>query len=390
MTAAAGGRTVSVVKLLNRRPAPLNVFGTLAMTAIVLSTILTEPRPGLSGDGPWVALAVAGLLYGIAFSLPPRHVHPTHRIVALLVLTASAVVLSALQPNSLAFGAVYYIVIVAALRLDLMPALLVSGVAVTGVCVAIGSRVDESAGAVISIASSVIPWFLVMRLVRRIDNGRREAEELVEELRASRAAHAEAAALAERGRVARDMHDVLAHSLSALALQLEGARLMAADRGSDPEVVEAIERAHHLAADGLAEARDAIAALRGDELPGPERLQQLADAYPGDCRLTVAGVPRELRSDARLALYRTAQEALTNVLRHGAADRVELSLAYEDGGTRLVVEDHGPRAPVLVGPATPGGGYGLTGMRERAELLGGRLTAAPTGDGFRVELWLPA
>jgi signal transduction histidine kinase len=390
MTTAAGSRTVSVVKLLQHRPAPLDVFGTLAMTAIVLSTVLSEPRPGLDGDGPWVALAVAGLLYGIAFSLPPRPVHPAHRIVALLVLTASAVVLTALQPDSLAFGAVYYIVIVAALRLDLVPALLVSAAAVTGVCVAIATRVDESAGVVISIASSVIPWFLVMRLIRRIDNGRRQAEELVEELRASRAAHAESAALAERGRVARDMHDVLAHSLSALALQLEGARLMAADRGGDPDVVEAIERAHHLAADGLAEARDAIAALRGDELPGPERLQQLAGAYPGDCRLTVSGTPRELRSDARLALYRTAQEALTNVLRHGAADRVELSLAYEDEGTRLVVQDHGPRAPALVGPATPGGGYGLTGMRERAELLGGRLTAAPTGDGFRVELWLPA
>jgi signal transduction histidine kinase len=164
---------------------------------------------------------------------------------------------------------------------------------------------------------------------------------------------------------------------------------MAADRGSDPEVVEAIERAHHLAADGLAEARDAIAALRGEELPGPERLEQLADAYPGPCRLTVEGTPHELRSEARVAVYRTAQEALTNVLRHSAADRVELVLGYEPDGTRLVVQDHGPGAPVTVGPGTPGGGYGLTGMRERAELLGGRLSAEPTADGFRVELWLP-
>ena len=82
------------------------------------------------------------------------------------------------------------------------------------------------------------------------------------------------------------MHDVLAHSLSALALQLEGARLLARDRGADPEVVEAVERAHHLAADGLAEARDAIAALRGEELPGPERLQHLAEAFAGDATLS--------------------------------------------------------------------------------------------------------
>ena len=129
---------------------------------------------------------------------------------------------------------------------------------------------------------------------------------------------------------------------------------MAADRGSDPEVVEAIERAHHLAADGLAEARDAIAALRGEELPGPERLEQLADAYPGACRLTVEGTPHELRSEARVAVYRTAQEALTNVLRHSAADRVELVLGYEPDGTRLVVQDHGPGAPVTVGPGHAG------------------------------------
>ena len=75
------------------------------------------------------------------------------------------------------------------------------------------------------------------------------------------------------------MHDVLAHSLSALALQLEGARLLARDRGADPAVVSAVERAHHLAREGLDEARRAIGALRGDELPGPERLQALADAF---------------------------------------------------------------------------------------------------------------
>jgi signal transduction histidine kinase len=390
MTRGAAAPTVSCVKLEGRWPPhPLNVFGTIAVTAIVVTSLVTHPRPGLSGDGPWVALAVAGLVGGIAFSLPPVCVRQAYRIAALLVLTASMATLTALQPDGLAFGTVYYIVIVAALRLPLVPALLISGVAVIAECTVIGLRVDEPAGAVISIASSVVPWFLVMRLIGQLERGRAEAESLVEELRESRAAHAESIAVEERGRVARDMHDVLAHSLSALALQLEGARLMAADRGSDPEVVEAIERAHHLAADGLAEARDAIAALRGEELPGPERLQQLADAYPGACRLTVEGTPHELRSEARVAVYRTAQEALTNVLRHSAADRVELVLVYEPDGTRLVVQDHGPGAPVTVGPGRPGGGYGLTGMRERAELLGGRLSADPTADGFRVELWLP-
>ena len=228
-----------------------------------------------------------------------------------------------------------------------------------------------------------------MRLLRQVHQRREEAEALVEELRESRAAHAESAALAERSRLARDMHDVLAHSLSALALQLEGARLLARDRDTDPEVVAAIERAHHLAADGLDEARAAIGALRGDEMPGPERLRVLADGFGDRARLSVTGEPRALASDARLAIYRTAQEALTNVARHSDADRVELRLAYEPGGTRLTIEDTGAGVPVPAGPG-PGGGYGITGMRERAELLGGRLDAGPTERGYRVELWLPA
>ena len=174
---------------------------------------------------------------------------------------------------------------------------------------------------------------------------------------------------------------MLAHSLSALALQLEGTRLLAQDRQADPEVIEGLERAHHLAASGLTEAREAISALRGDDLP---QLEDLAANFPG-ATYSVTGSAREASSEARLALYRTAQEALTNVRRHSASERVELRLAYADDGTTLTVQDHGERAPAINGR-----GYGLTGMRERAELLGGRLHAGPTDDGFKVELWLPA
>ena len=391
MTCAAAPPTVPGVRLLRhiRNEPPLSLFGKVAMTAIVVVTALTDPRPGLHGDGPLVALAIAGLIAGIVLSVPRTEISTRRRLAGLLLVAAATWALTALQPVGVVFGALYYVVVIAASRLELGPAVVVSAVTVIVELVVIGLTADDPAGGIIGLAFSVLPWFLVIRLLRRMFQARDRAEQLVEELRASRAAHAESAALAERGRVARDMHDVLAHSLSALALQLEGTRLLAQDRGADPEVVAAVERAHHLAAEGLVEARDAIGALRGDGLPGPERLQHLADAYVGDCRVTVSGTPRELGSEARLALYRTAQEALTNVLRHSAADRVEIELAYEDAGTRLVIEDHGPGAPVAVGPGSDGGGYGLTGMRERAELLGGRLSAEPTTDGFRVELWLP-
>jgi signal transduction histidine kinase len=200
--------------------------------------------------------------------------------------------------------------------------------------------------------------------------------------------------VAERGRLAREMHDVLAHSLSALALQLESSRLLARDRGADPDVVRALDQAHHLAAGGLDEARRAIAAARGDELPRPERLEPLAAAFTEQSgvpvKLSVQGEPRELAPDVRLAIYRTAQEALTNVRRHATPERVTVVLSYREAEAVLSVEDGGAaNAPPPPSPPHAGGGYGLAGMRERAELLGGRLTAEPTTTGFRVELSLP-
>jgi signal transduction histidine kinase len=188
------------------------------------------------------------------------------------------------------------------------------------------------------------------------------------------------------------MHDVLAHSLSGLMLQLEGARMLAAEDPADPRLAQAINRAHHLGKSGLDEARRAIGMLRDDELPGPERLAGLAAQFQQDrhipCRLTVSGPAHELGTEARVALYRVAQEALTNITKHTHPERVELHLVYEPSVTRLTVEDFTTGAPPAV--ATGEGGYGLTGMRERAELLGGTLTTAATRSGFRVELDVPA
>jgi signal transduction histidine kinase len=234
--------------------------------------------------------------------------------------------------------------------------------------------------------------YLVVVLAQRAREGQRHAERLLEELEQTRAAQVQAAALSERQHLAREMHDVLAHSLSALTLQLEGARpLAAAEQPDSGRIAAALERAHHLAQARLRDARRAIGTLRDEELPGPQRLTGLAHEFERDsgvsCHLEVAGERRELDSPARLAVYRTAQEALTNVRRHANAERVELRLGYEPLGTRLVVEDFTPNGARA---APDSQGYGLTGMRERAELLDGTLTAAPTGTGFRVELWVPA
>jgi len=202
--------------------------------------------------------------------------------------------------------------------------------------------------------------------------------------------HARAAALAERARIAREVHDVLAHSLSALSLNLQGARLMLTKEGASEQAQEQVRRAQRLAAEGLAEARRAIAALRDDPVPAARAIADLVSGSrletgtPTD--LHIDGTPRELPSAAEDALFRTTQESLSNARKHAAGAPVEVRLAYLDGRTELTVTDHLGHRPADPNP----GGYGLTGMRERAELIGGELWTGPTDDGWQVRLVVPA
>jgi len=274
---------------------------------------------------------------------------------------------------------------------------------------ATGMRSHRTAAGLVSALGLAAVYALVLlgRRLRRQDD---QAERLLLELEQTRGAELRAVALGERQRLAREMHDVLAHSLSGLLLQLEGARLLSAGIQGETRLTATIDRAHHLAKQGLGEARRAIAMLRDDELPGPGQLAALTAEFERDtgigCTLRVAGSEPGLGPQARLAVYRVAQEALTNVRRHASPDRVEVHLGYEPRAVRLVVEDFAadPRDVAESVPAAGGlttssdterragnpDGYGLTGMRERAELLGGTLSACPTPAGFRVELRVPA
>ena len=367
----------------------LRMIGLGYFVLIVVGTATTHAHPAFHGRGLTVTLALIALVVSLVVNNPRTTTRKTStRLVAFAMTTAAAGVLATIQPNGLWEATPYYVAVVAAIRLDRRLGLWVLGLNLVVLATVAGfsSHWGDALGTLIG----AVPWFLVMRQMRRM-------REQNIALAASQAAEARAAAAAERGRLAREMHDVLAHSLSALALQLESTRLLAHDRGVDPDVSRAIDQAHGLAASGLEEARRAISTARGDALPGPERIRTLAEEVAEQSGLPVtvdvSGEPRELPADARLAVYRTAQEALTNVRRHATPDRVEVRLDYQPDAVALVVEDHG--APEAVVPssgsmALAGGGYGLTGMRERAELLGGTLVAEPTGDGFRVQLVLPA
>lgn len=195
--------------------------------------------------------------------------------------------------------------------------------------------------------------------------------------------------LAERAHIAREIHDILAHSMSAQLVHLEGARLLIKGGRTD-EALERVERARGLARTGLEETRRALATLRGDIPPMDEALRELADehrmAADARCEVIITGEPHELSAEAGLAVIRTAQEALTNVRKHAPGADSTVELRYAGGWCELEINDTGGEASAL---AETGSGYGLVGMRERAELIGGSLDTGPYEKGFRVLLRVP-
>jgi signal transduction histidine kinase len=222
--------------------------------------------------------------------------------------------------------------------------------------------------------------------VLRLDaEARGSAQRLLAQERAARAAEAESAALAERSRIAREIHDVLAHSLSAQLVHLEAARLLI-ERGADREqILERVVAARGMARDGLSETRQALSALRGELTPLEDFLTQLVSTADG-AEATITGDRRPLPAEASQAVRRVAQEALTNVRKHAPGARVRMRLEYSEHQVTLVVRDSGGSPGEL---AAAGAGYGLLGMRERAELLGGSLEAGPDEEGFVVSLRVP-
>jgi signal transduction histidine kinase len=439
----------------SQQSAMLRLISLSACTIIVvfvtiadINGMLGKTAPVVAASAVALAVAVTGLAWVVVIGS-----ETTARTMTVLTAVGLA---GALQVGLLPEEAGYLIVFVAligiGMELPLLPALTAGFVvfAAANVSFLVVARLSPSN--IVSNDVGAAFLFTVGLFIRsarasqaraRADQAR--AEGLLAELRASQAAQAEAAALTERTRLAREIHDILAHSLSGLVLALDTAELLARRGGADPDAAGAdigatgddpgaalgaapgaalgaprasgadtgtvalmlgqVNRAQRIAREGLADTRRAISALRGDELPGPALLDRLvretSEATGSHAELTVAGEPRPLAPEVGLALYRTAQEALINTAKYaGRGGRAALSLTYRTDGIELEIEDarapdaapHRSGGPTSDGPNSDGltfGGYGLTGMRERAELLGGTLTAGPTDQGFQVLLWLP-
>ena len=202
----------------------------------------------------------------------------------------------------------------------------------------------------------------------------------------------------ERARLARELHDVVAHQLSAIAVQAGAARLAAA--GDPQAAVAAIAAIERQARDGLTELNQLVRELRPATDTGPDTSPQprLGD-IPGlikraaeagmRAELRVDGEPRPLPPAVELAGYRVVQESLTNAIRYAAGAAATVRLAYRDDGIMVEVTDDGPGAAAAAA-AIRGGGAGLAGLRERARLLGGQLEAGSAAErGFAVRAFLP-
>ena len=371
----------------------IRVLAVAAIAFVVITSFQARPAPGGQGEALGVAVGLVVFCGATIAAMWLTQAGSGVQRAVLVIAVVSAAALIGLQGNSAAFLGVFPAVCLAALVLPVRLSALVAGVAAGAVSVAWLANGRAPIAGIVLNDFGILAFFVLSLFARRLRESNQRAELLLAELEQTRAAQAQAAALAERQRLAREMHDVLAHSLSGLVLNLEGARLLAAQGGADSHVAEAIDRAHRLAKTGLEEARRAIGMLRDDALPGPERLAGLAAEFEADtgvpCKVAVTGGSnRNLGTEGRLTFYRVTQESLTNIGKHAHANRVEIRLAYEPSGTRLTIEDFGSCRD-RPAPAD-GTGYGLTGMRERAELLGGTLTAKPAGGGFLVELSVPA
>ncbi len=238
---------------------------------------------------------------------------------------------------------------------------------------------------------SVACVFLVVALLRRLWQERRQALLLLKVERDTHLAEQRAAAADERARIARDLHDGLTHHLSGLLLQMQSARALLDDRDLSA-ASERMDSSIELARRSLVEARDVIDVLHS----GPKDLASLdavTDAWQlatgRQVRLLVPAGVIVLDGARWGALLSTVREALTNIARHSVNTRVEVVVtATGPGGMRLRVTDTGPIA-VAPRPPAPGGGHGLIGLAERAALLGGSVQAGPTPQGWQLELTLP-
>ena len=370
----------------------------LGIAAAGLIAVAAWGSPRLIGSeaiaGPWWLLGLLPLLLGGSLVLRRRA-----PLLMWLAIWAGIALLCLLAGNTVRGLAFTFALFAAAYSLGAHASFrrAVAGLVLTAPVVAVISHRGELAltfsqgerGGQVAVALSFLQ-LLAFWLAGVFVHARRRAVSLAARSAASQR-QAEQAAAAERARIARELHDIVAHHLSVVVLQAAGAR--ASGKPAGP----ALEKIEHSARQALEETSRLLNVLRdpGEDAglapqPGTGDLDALAAA------VRAAGVPVNLIIDGDLAaipaamdvsVYRIVQEALTNILKHAGPARAEVTIGCEQDAVTIEVTDNGTGQP---GNGSPGGGHGLAGMRERAAVFGGELAAGPRpGGGYAVRARLP-
>ena len=311
---------------------------------------------------------------------------------ALAIALIAGTIYAARQYPPMATPAVLLIVYTAATDLDARRSrlVLIVAVAATWIATTIAAGATEPAGVVYVAGSWLLGHYVRTRRLLVA-----ELEQRAADLERQREEQAGRAVAEERLRIARELHDVLAHTMSVVAVQAGTGRLVGADRPDT--AIDALAAVETTARSAMQELRQILTVLRADDsheasvAPAaglddlPALIAQVTEAGI-DVDMRVEGAPRSVPAGVGLAAYRITQEALTNVIKHAGPAHASVLVRYTDEDMTVEVRDDGH----ATASAAAAGGHGLVGMRERAAVHGGELTAGPDPDGgFVVRARLP-
>ncbi|MDH6214572.1 sensor histidine kinase [Streptomyces pseudovenezuelae] len=388
---------------LRRNPTGVDTFWAVFLFGI--SVVSATARTEDSGTDAQLAIVPIAFLLSLVIALRRRM--PEKMLLLTLGLGIAQLVLDvAVTPADFAMLVIVYTVAATGARWASRLALVASLGAATVAHLRWPNDNTSVLGNLAVVVFQTVPFALAWVLGDSMRTRRAYFEQLEERnarLEKEREAQAKVAVAAERARIARELHDVVAHNVSVMVVQADGAAYVL-DSAPD-QAKKALETISSTGRQALAEMRRLLGVLRtgehkeaGEYVPQPD-VEQIDDLV-AQCRTSglpvdfkVEGTPRPLPSGVELTAYRIVQEALTNTRKHGGPNTgASVRLVYFDDGLGLLVEDDGKGAPheLYEEGGADGQGHGLIGMRERVGMVGGTLDAGPRpGGGFRISALLP-
>jgi len=397
----------------------IDLVRTLVLVMVLVTVPFGKPHPGAGTAGTAVAVTLGLSVASWIFWLLARSDYRL-TVAALAIMGATGGVLAGVSSLSTAIAVGCVVTSSAGVRLRTDASMAITAGTVAAFVLS-GVLAGAPAEALAGYPAALVGLWAFGLTRREYLLRAEQAERALEQARRAHAAENQAGALAERARIAREIHDVLAHSLAAVSVNLQAAEgllgeLPPAARGSEVvKALECIERAVAFTRGGMAETRRAILALREspgvggagtDGAAGPaepavpavprlaEQIRALTQEYRADGDMTVdfhvTGEARPVGPEAGLTAFRTAQEALTNARKHAPGQPVSIGLEFTPADVTVRIANPLPPADDSAGPlAQAGTGYGLTGLRERAALGGGTLAAGSEDGQWQVRLRIP-